>query len=997
MKSVVLKAILLSMPMVLRKSVRKDPDVDTHMRRHNCIAQIKLKDDSIGRYYEIADGKIRSHGGIHPSPDVAIVFKDVDTALIFLKPPADQGEILHAAKNFRVVVLGRDELVVWFMQLMNRMQSAGLQQGTPMADGSIRYTTNTNGGPLFVYVKDGRIVRLTPIELDAQDAPSWTINARGRAFTPRRITTVTPHGMALKSMVYSDKRNLYPMIRVDFDPYGKRNPQNRGISGYRRISWDEALDIVASEIKRMKQQYGPGAIAIPLPSHHQWGNVGYYLSALLRFGNLIGFTRVHPNPDSWEGWYWGAMHHFGSSMRLGIPSTYGTVEDCLKEAQMIVFWSSDPESTNGIYAAFEGTQRRLWAKELGIEFVHIDPHFNPTAQLLGGRWIPIRPATDAALATAIMHQWLIEGRYDKEYVASRTSGFEQWRDYLLGKTDGVAKTAEWQEGETGVPAAVARALARSWAGKKTYLSAGGLGGGWGGACRTATGSQWTRCMIMMMAMQGWGKPGINFGNLQFGAPLDYSFYFPGYAEGGISGELNFTAAAVNNYVRMPHLITMNPVKQMIPRQRLPDAILNGHAKGYTWDGTSMEAQFSPFEYPAPGFAKVHMLYRYGGSSFGTIATSSRFVQSYRHESVEFVVNQSIWFEGDARYADIILPACTSFERTDISEWAACSGYIHHNQSQLNHRMVTMQHKCIEPLGESKSDYQIYTEILHRLGLGAMFTEGCSELDWCKRVFDSTDLPKVISWPEFLKKGYYVVAPEKETTRDPVSYRWYAEGRSKDLPEPNPLPSQFTGEFGKGLETQTGKLEFVSSSFARATSDNPERPALNRYIPSWEGPHSAELFAKYPLQMVSSHPRYSFHTYGDAKNSTINDIEDHRVLVDGYYYWVMRMHPEDAKDRDIRHHDLIRAFNDRGSVIFAADVSPLVGRGTIKTFESCADFDPIAANGGGGVVDRAGCANVLTSQRPQQLGTEGMAANSCLVQIERWTAAQADVRAGAAAR
>ena len=144
-------------------------------------------------------------------------------------------------------------------------------------------------------------------------------------------------------------------IWVDFDPNGERNPQNRGKSGYVRISWDEALDIVATEIKRQKRLYGPGSITFPMSSHHQWGNVGYYLSSLTRFANLIGFTRVAANPDSWEGWYWGAMHHFGNSMRIGVPAGYGGVEECLREAETIVFWSSDPETTNAAYAGFEGT------------------------------------------------------------------------------------------------------------------------------------------------------------------------------------------------------------------------------------------------------------------------------------------------------------------------------------------------------------------------------------------------------------------------------------------------------------------------------------------------------------------------------------------------------------------------------------------------------------------------------------------------------------------
>ena len=987
MQTVVLRTILFALTHVLRRSAKKHAPVDTWLRRRNCVAQIRLKDGSIGRYYQINGGVIQSRPGIHPHPDVCLMFKDVGTALTFLKPPQNQAEIIHAVKQFRAMILGRDELVVWFMQLLGLTQSVGLQYGTPMPDGSTRFTTNTNGGPLFVYVKDNKIIRMTPIDLDERDAPSWTIRARGHAFTPKRRAFINPHAMCMKSTVYSDKRILYPMKRVDFDPKGDRHPENRGKSGYVRISWDEALELVSSEIKRQKRTYGPGAICMFWGSHHQWGNIGYYLSALLRFGNLVGFTRVHPNPDSWEGWYWGASHHFGNAMRVGIPGFYSLVEDCLKEAEMIVFWSSDPESTNGYASGLEGTQRRLWAKQLGIEFVHIDPNLNPTAQLFGGRWIPIRPGTDSAMAIAIMNVWATEETYDKEYVATRTTGFEEWRAYLLGLEDGVAKTPEWQEAETGVPARVVRALARAWARKKTYLGAGGIGAGFGGAARTATGTQWARSMILLQAMRGLGKPGINFGNLQAGTPLDHNFYFPGYAEGGISGELAFTAAAVNNYQRMPHILSMNPIKQMIPRQRLPDAIVDGHAKGYMWDGMSLEAQFQAFEYPAPGYSKIHMLYRYGSSMFGTVANSDRFVAAYRHPSIDFVVNQSIWFEGDAQFADVILPACTSFERWDISDWGNSGGYIHHNTDQLNHRIALMQHKCIEPLGESKSDYEIFSLILQKLGLGAMYTEGCDELGWCKRIFDSSDLPKYISWPEFVKKGYFVVPPENEATRSPVYWRWYAEDRHKDVPEPLPLPSQYGEEFGKGLETQSGKIEFVSSSIKRGDPDNPERQPLNRYVPSWEGPRTTELVAKFPLQMVSTHPRYSFHTQGDGKDSTLNDIVDHRVLVDGYYYWVVRLNPLDAKPRAITHHGLIRVFNDRGSVVCVVDVSPLVAPGVIKTFESSAEYDPFD-DPRFGTVDRGGCLNTLTPKRRQVANTEGMGSNSCLVQVEAWTWATA---------
>ena len=117
-------------------------------------------------------------------------------------------------------------------------------------------------------------------------------------FTPPRKTTLAPHGQNAKSIVYSPDRLLYPMKRVDFDPNGERNPQNRGKSGYVRISWEEALDLVGDEIKRLKRQYGPGVMAVSHGSHHTWGNIGYYLSALYRFRNAVGYTQIHHNPDS---------------------------------------------------------------------------------------------------------------------------------------------------------------------------------------------------------------------------------------------------------------------------------------------------------------------------------------------------------------------------------------------------------------------------------------------------------------------------------------------------------------------------------------------------------------------------------------------------------------------------------------------------------------------------------------------------------------------------
>ncbi len=972
--------ILFGLKQMLRRAARKYPSFKNRLKEKNFTAQIKVMDNSEGRYFTFSDGNIISKRGIHPSPEVSMNFSSAGLAFKLLMPPRNYLSLINAMKNFHLLLEGDDELTYWFLETISLMQSAGIEYGTDVGSGVKRYTSNTNGGPLFVYVKDGKIIRITPIEFDDSDAQPWIIEARGKRFIPPRKTTVSPYTFAWKSMVYSPDRLLYPLKRVDFDPNGERNCKNRGISGYERISWDEATDIVANEIKRVKRDYGPGAIMSSSGSHHTWGHIGYWLSTKPRFMNSIGQTYVMHNPDSWEGWYWGAMHHWGYSMRLGAAETYGTVEDILKECEMVVFWSSDPEATSGVYGAFEGTVRRQWLKELGIKMVHIDPFYNHTVALLGGKWFAPRPATGNALALAIAYVWITEDLYDKEYVAARTTGFDKWKDYILGYDDGIPKTPGWQEKEAGIPAKDVRALAREWGSKKTYLAAGGLSG-FGGACRCATGNEWARSMVCLMAMQGLGKHGINMGNMQQGTPVDTRFFFPGYAEGGLSGDLEGTAMAVNLYQRMPQLPTVNPVYQRVPRLRIPEAILDGQTYGYPTDPKSIEGQFKKVKYPESGHAEIKMYYKYGGSYIGTMSETNRYIKAYRTDKLSFVVNQSIWFEGEAKFADIILPACTSFERWDISEFANCGGYIQHSFTQCNHRVICMQHKCIEPLEESKSDYQIFIELAKKLGLGAPFSEGMTELDWCKRLFDATDLPKVTSWKKFLKKGYYVVPAPPEELRAPVSYRWFAEGRRKDTPELAPLPADYTEKFGMGLQTQSGKIEFDCSSLKRFDPNDPERPTMTKYIPSWEGHHSTELYKKYPLQLISPHPRFSFHTMGDGKDSFMNDVKDHRILIEGYYYWIVRINTKDAERREIKENDLVKIFNDRGAVICAAQVTERVPPGTVHSYESSSKYDPVGDPGYS--VDRGGCINLLTSKRFMIKESHSHAANSCLVQIEKW--------------
>ena len=962
------------------------PEYKKEVSKYDAKILLRLQDSSQGRLLAFCGGAVSGQDETESGQaGTEIVFDNGRTArdIISGYMHGRAEAFVAAEKNGRIVIKGDGEIAVWLFSLLmkvsmfNTLYAGGC--GVEMPNGEMRYVSGTNGGPVFVYVKDGKIIRMTPIDFDEEDAKPWTIKARGQEFTPPKRATVAPYTVGWKSLVYSPDRILYPLKRVDFDPKGERNPQNRGISGYERISWDEALDIVRDEIIRVRQTYGPGAVFASWSSHHTWGNVGYYHSSLRRFINCLGATEMMANPDSWEGFAWGAVHHYGGTGRRGATEPFSTVEDCMQNAEMIVYWSADPESTLGNYAGQEGTVRREWVKKLGIPVVHIDPFLNSTAAFMGGRWISPKPGTDVALALAIAYVWLKEGLYDKDYVEKRTIGLDKWQEYIFGETDGAPKTPEWQEGITAVPARTVRALAEEWGKRKTYLASGGIHS-FGGACRGPFGTEWARAMVCLMALQGLGKEGVNFGGLQMGTPLDTHFWFPGYSDGGISGDSGATGAGPQMYNRLTQTPSGNSEHQKIPRLRIPEAILDGEAEANVYSNASVHGQFIKAKYPAPGHSEVKMMYKYGGSHFGTQPDSNRYVNMYRSDKLDTIVGQAIWMEGETRFSDIILPACTNFERWDIGEFASCGGYIDRSYLQNNHRVIHMEHKCIEPLGESRSDYEIFQAVTSRLGMGMAFTDGSSDIDWVKRYFDSTDLPGSISWEDFMKKGYFIVPPLPEGERDNLGLNWFYRGGKMDTPEQNPPPSEFYGMYGEGLQTPSGKFEFESQTLKRFDPNDEERLPICTYIPSWEGPES-EQYKKYKLLMVSPHPKYSYHTMGDGKDSTINDIDQHRMLIDGYRFWIFRMNPKDAAERGLKQGDIVEVYNDRGSVLCGLELTNRLPEGAVHSYESCSDYKPIGKLGES--PEASGCINTLTSKRFVTKHAHGLAVASCLVEARKW--------------
>ena len=763
---------------------------------------------------------------------MTLLFESPAIAVSVLIPPRDWLTLVNAGKAFQMWVDGPDELTCWFMETLSLLLSLGTPYGTDMGDGIMRYTSNTNGGPVFVYVKDGKIVRITPIDFDDTDAPPWTIKARGKSFTPPRKTTISPHTLNFKSMIYSPDRLLYPMKRVDFDPKGRRNSQNRGISGYERISWDEALDIVAGEIKRVKRDHGPGAILNGSGSHHLWGNLGYWLSVRLRFFNNIGWTPVVHNPDSWEGWYWGAMHHWGQShaprrareLRHGRGLPQG----------MRRWWSSGratprprAASTPPLKAPCGVSGSRSWASRWSTSTPSSTTRRRSSAASGSRRgrpratpWRSPSPMSGSRKTSTTRSTW------PRAPTASTSGRITSW-----ARKTAIPKTPEWQEAESGIPAKDVRALAREWGTKKTYLAAGGLSG-FGSACRCATGNEWARSMVCLMAMQGLGKPGINMGGMQQGTPVDTSFYFPGYAEGGSRATIAGTAVGVNLYpAHAPDCPRSTRSTRTIPRLQYP----RGHP-----GRPDHRVPHGPQDHrrPVPEISTTRRpAIRRSRCTINTAALTS--APCARRTATPRCTGPRTWSSWSTSPSG--LKARPSLPTSSCRPARTSSGGISASlptaaaiSSTVSTSSTTGWSSCStsasSPWANRNRTIQIFLELAKRLGFGIMFSEGVTEFDWCKRLFDATDLPKAISWEEFLKKGYYVVPAPKEDLRAPVSFRAFAEDRLKDTPEIAPLPADYTEQIFQGLQTQSGKIEFVCSSLKRFDPDDPETAGHDQIHP-----------------------------------------------------------------------------------------------------------------------------------------------------------------------
>ena len=796
------------------------------------------------------------------------------------------------------------------------------------------------GLPMRVDVKNGRIIRVRPLHFDEQYSlehiQPWKIEARGKTFDSHMKSLPYAFQTGYKRRVYSPNRILYPLKRVDFDPNGERNPQNRGKSKFKRISWDEATDIVASEIKRIQQKYGPFAILCQGDEigHGESKNVhrthGCQKWLLLKMG---GYTDQVRNADSAEGFYWGSKHVWGD-MKEGqqLPVT-NCLKDICDHTEMILYWGTDFETTPREKDPVIFTH---WFKELGIHRVFVTPDLNYAAAVHADKWIPIIPNTDAALLLAIAHHWITEGDYEKEYVKTHCFGFDKFCDYVLGKEDGIAKTAEWASPICGIPEWTIHALAEQWGSKITSI----VQFGGGGMIRGPYSSEPARLEILCMAMQGIGMPGRHEVWPTDGIPTPV-----------VTPDCSSAAP----FRRLPWM------KQLISKVFIHKAILEPPIShwGKSRFFLPVEDQFIKYNYPIPeeeGGTRIHMMWNDHPSWIGNWNHGNLMIQAWRDPSIEFVVAQHPWLEHDCLFADVILPINTVFEEEDIMTTGLSGGA---------YATVFHSEQAIPPIGESKSDYEAVGEVAKKLGMYEEYSSGRTIEEKIHHAYENSGVAEMVSWEELNEKGYYVIPPRPSWEKAPAGmYEWYKD------PEANPV------------HTKSGKIEFYAQWLAEHFPDDRERPPVPHWVPGGPGwTHDESLLGerakKYPLLVISNHPHWRNHVQCDDI-SWLREIPTCKIQgPDGYMYEPVWIHPTEAAKRGIKHHDLVKLYNERGAVLGAAYITERVIPGAIMQ-DHGARTDEIISFG----LDRGGNHNLIGPDRIHSQNCTGQATNNFLVEVEK---------------
>ncbi|MCD5987074.1 molybdopterin guanine dinucleotide-containing S/N-oxide reductase [Pseudomonas sp. CDFA 553] len=529
--------------------------------------------------------------------------------------------------------------------------------------------TSLHWGAYRPQVVDGELRALVPVEWDSDPSPI---------------------GDSVADALTSPTRIRRPAVRRSFlegrlEGQGG-SPELRGQEPFVEVSWDVALELVAKQLKRVKSEHGNQAI---FGGSYGWGSAGRFhhaQSQLHRF--LNGFGGYVASVDSYSlGAGRVLMPHIVGNMDW-LLAAHTSWKNLAQHCELFVAFGGLP--AKNAQTSPGGASDHLLTKALqdmsaaGVEFVNVSPLRDDLSGPARNEWLPVRPGSDTALMMALAYVLVTEGLHNEDFVQRYAVGYERFRDYLLGLTDGQPKDPGWAQALTDIPAAQITDLARRMASKRTMINIAYS------LQRSVHGEQPFWMTVTLAALLGQiGLPGGGFG-------LGY-------------GCMNNTGSGRKAFSGPRFSQGQNPVKDFIPVARVADMLLN--------PGAAFDYNGQQRHYP-----DIRLVYWVGGNIFHHHQDLNRLLKAWQRPET-IIVHEQFW-TAQAKYADIVLPATTALERNDIGSSAS------------DRFMIAMQ-QAIEPVGESRDDYAILAELSGRLGFADGFTEGRDASGWLRHIYEES--------------------------------------------------------------------------------------------------------------------------------------------------------------------------------------------------------------------------------------------------------------------
>lgn len=495
--------------------------------------------------------------------------------------------------------------------------------------------------------------------------------------------------------------------------------RGRNEDAFVELPWDEALDIAAKEITQVSQRHGNNAI---FGGSYGWASAGRFhhaQSQLRRFLNLVGG-------------YVGAKNTYShASAEVLFPHIVGLTNKQIEEG--LTSWPLIADHC-GLFLSFGGVSGRTaqiasggtarhevdsWLRKAGangMQAICISPLQSDLKALPAADWLAIRPGTDVALMLALSCEILKAGQQDQEFLDRYTSGFGSLRDYLLGASDGVVKSAEWAAPICDIPAEVIASLARRLPKEKVMVSV-----AWG-LQRSDHGEQAVWAGLALACVLG------QIGQLGTGFGFGYGSTTP--------------LGRPKRFVSWPTVPQgSNPIRDYIPVARLADMLLHP-GESYTYDGDTRQ-------YP-----DIRLVYWCGGNPFHHHQDLGRLERAWQRP--ETVIVQDHSWTATAKRADIVLSATTPLEREDL--------FINRRDPDLIY-----MHQAFAPMGEARNDHQIFKDLAQRLGVEEDFAQGRDEEEWLNWLWQRCQITAqaegfaLPGFEDFRELGHFTI-PEPDQTR-----------------------------------------------------------------------------------------------------------------------------------------------------------------------------------------------------------------------------------------